>query len=310
MKKLVIGGSGFVGSVLVEKLLERGFEVIVFDNLRFGYSKNIEHLPVQFIKGDVLNPKVLEDYMDQVDVVYYLATVNIIAAENDYSDCINNNITGVNNVLEIVSKYKNIKRFVHTSTSSIYGNGVNITEDSKREFLNIYAATKYSSECLCRLYESTENLPLTIIRYTNTYGKNQRPESPYCGVIGRFVQKAVLGEEIRINGDGKQYRDFMYVDDVANLTIDLSLMEESIGQDINFNTNNSVTILEVAELVKKLTNSNSEIVTVPERKIDSIKYRKLKNDKLLSLTDIDFIDIESGLSKTIEWYKENYTNEI
>lgn len=310
MKKLVIGGSGFVGSVLVEKLLERGFEVIVFDNLRFGYSKNIEHLPAQFIKGDVLNPKVLEDYMDQVDVVYYLATVNIIAAENDYSDCINNNITGVNNVLEIVSKYKNIKRFVHTSTSSIYGNGVNITEDSKREFLNIYAATKYSSECLCRLYESTENLPLTIIRYTNTYGKNQRPESPYCGVIGRFVQKAVLGEEIRINGDGKQYRDFMYVDDVANLTIDLSLMEESIGQDINFNTNNSVTILEVAELVKKLTNSNSEIVTVPERKIDSIKYRKLKNDKLLSLIDIDFIDIESGLNKTIEWYKENYTNEI
>jgi UDP-glucose 4-epimerase len=310
MKKLVIGGSGFVGSVLVEKLLERGFEVIVFDNLRFGYSKNIEHLPVEFIKGDVLNPKVLEDYMDQVDVVYYLATVNIIAAENDYSDCITNNVTGVNNILEIVSKYKNIKRFVYTSTSSIYGNGLDITEDSKREFLNIYAATKYSSECLCRLYESRENLPLTIIRYTNTYGKNQRPESPYCGVVSRFVHKAVLGEDIQINGDGKQYRDFMYVDDVVNLTIDLSLMEESIGQDINFNTSNSVTILEVAELVKKLTNSNSEIVTIPERKIDSIKYRKLKNDKLLSLIDIDFIDIESGLSKTIEWYKENYANEI
>jgi UDP-glucose 4-epimerase len=310
MNKLVIGGSGFVGSVLVEKLLERGFGVIVFDNLRFGYSKNIEHLPVEFIKGDVLNPKVLEDYMDQVDVVYYLATVNIIAAENDYSDCITNNVTGVNNILEIVSKYKNIKRFVYTSTSSIYGNGLDITEDSKREFLNIYAATKYSSECLCRLYESRENLPLTIIRYTNTYGKNQRPESPYCGVVSRFVNKAVLGEDIQINGDGKQYRDFMYVDDVANLTIDLSLMKESIGQDVNFNTNNSVTILEVAELVKKLTNSNSKIVTIPERKIDSIKYRKLKNDKLLSLIDIDFIDIESGLSKTIEWYKENYANEI
>ena len=81
MKKLVIGGSGFVGSILVEKLLERGFEVIVFDNLRFGYSKNIKHLPVEFIKGDVINPKVLEDYMDRVDVVYYMATVNIIAAE-------------------------------------------------------------------------------------------------------------------------------------------------------------------------------------------------------------------------------------
>jgi UDP-glucose 4-epimerase len=102
----------------------------------------------------------------------------------------------------------------------------------------------------------------------------------------------------------------MYVDDVVNLTIDLSLMEESIGQDINFNTSNSVTILEVAELVKKLTNSNSEIVTIPERKIDNIKYRKLKNDKLLSLTNIDFISIESGLNKTIEWFKKNYTHEI
>jgi UDP-glucose 4-epimerase len=310
MKKLVIGGSGFVGSILVEKLLERGFEVIVFDNLRFGYSKNIKHLPVEFIKGDVITPKVLEDYMDRVDVVYYMATVNIIAAENNYSDCINNNITGVNNILEIVSKYKNIKRFVYTSTSSIYGNGVDITEDSKLKFLNIYATTKYSSECLCRLYESTENLPITILRYTNVYGKNQRPESPYCGVIGRFVQKAVLGEDIQINGDGKQYRDFMYVDDVANLTIDISLMDESLGQDVNFSTNNSVTILEVAELVKKLSNSNSEIVTIPERKIDNIKYRKLKNDKLLSLTNIDFISIESGLNKTIEWFKKNYTHEI
>lgn len=310
MVKLVIGGAGFVGSILVEKLLERGFEVIVFDNLRFGYYKNIDHLNVKFIKGDVLNPKVLENYMDQVDVVYYLATINIIAAENNYTDCINNNITGVNNILEIVSKYKNIKRFVYTSTSSIYGNGVDITEDSKQEFLNIYAATKYSSECLCRLYESTENLPLTIIRYTNVYGKNQRPESPYCGVIGRFVQKAVLGEDIQINGDGKQYRDFMYVDDVANLTIDLSLMEESIGQDINFNTNNSVTILEVAELIKKLAKSNSKIVTIPERKIDNIKFRKLKNNKLLSLTDVNFIDIELGLNKTIEWFKGNYTHEI
>lgn len=310
MKKLVIGGAGFVGSVLVEKLLERGFEVIVFDNLRFGYSDNVKDLPVEFITGDVLNPKILHLYMEQVDVVYYMATVNIIAAENDYSDCITNNITGVNNILDIVSKYKHIKRFVYTSTSSIYGNGVDIEEDSKTDFLNIYAATKYAGECLCRLYENTTNLPLTIIRYTNVYGKNQRPNSPYCGVVGKFIEKAVLGKNIEINGDGKQYRDFMYADDAANLTIDLSMLESSIGEDINFNTNNSLTILEVAQMVKKLTNSTSEIVTIPERKIDNIKYRKLKNDKLLSLIDVEFVDIETGITETIKWYKENYINEI
>lgn len=306
MKKLVIGGSGFVGSVIVEKLLERGFEVIVFDNLRFGNYKNIENLPVQFINGDVLNPIELENYMDQIDIVYYLATVNIIAAENDYSDCIDNNITGVNSILEIVSRYKNIKRFVYTSTSSIYGNGIDILEDSKRDFLSIYATTKYAGECLCRLYENTQNLPLTIIRYTNVYGKNQRPESPYCGVIGKFIQKSMLGDDIQINGDGSQCRDFMYVDDVAYLTIDLGFMDETLGQDINFNTNNSPTILEIAKLVKKLTNSESKIITIPERKIDNIKYRKLKNNRLLSFIDFNFTNIENGISKTIEWYKQNY----
>lgn len=310
MKKLVIGGSGFVGSVIVEKLLERGFEVIVFDNLRFGNYKNIENLPVQFINGDVLNPIELENYMDQIDIVYYLATVNIIAAENDYSDCIDNNITGVNSILEIVSRYKNIKRFVYTSTSSIYGNGIDILEDSKRDFLSIYATTKYAGECLCRLYENTQNLPLTIIRYTNVYGKNQRPESPYCGVIGKFIQKSMLGDDIQINGDGSQCRDFMYVDDVAYLTIDLGFMDETLGQDINFNTNNSPTILEIAKLVKKLTNSESKIITIPERKIDNIKYRKLKNNRLLSFIDFNFTNIENGISKTIEWYKQNYWNEI
>lgn len=310
MKKLVIGGSGFVGSVIVEKLLERGFDVIVFDNLRFGNYKNIENLPVKFINGDVLNPEVLEEYIDQIDVVYYLATVNIIAAENDYSDCINNNVNGVNKILEVVSKYKNIKRFVYTSTSSIYGNGTDIVEETKKDFLNIYAATKYAGESLCRLYENTENLPLTIIRYTNVYGKNQRPESPYCGVIGKFIEKSVLGEDIQINGDGSQCRDFMYVDDVANLTIDLGFMEKTLSQEINFNTNNSLTILEIAELIKKTTNSQSKIITIPERKIDNIKYRKLNNDKLLSFVDFNFTDIKEGIDKTIEWYKQNYQNEI
>lgn len=310
MKKLVIGGAGFVGSILVEKLIERGFDVIVFDNLKFGYTKNISNLPIEFIEGDVMNPKILEDYLKDVDVIYYLATVNIIAAENDYTDCIVNNINGLNHVLDVVSKFDNIKRFVYTSTSSIYGNGVDIVEDSKTEFLNIYAATKYSSECLCRLYENTKNLPLTIIRYTNIYGKNQRPESPYCGVIGKFLKSALSGENIQINGDGSQFRDFMYVDDAANLTIELSLNGEAIGEDYNFNTNKSFTILEVAKLIKKITNSDSEIITIPERKIDNIKYRKLKNDKLLKLIDFDFIEIESGLIKTMEWYQKNYKNEV
>lgn len=310
MKKLVIGGSGFVGSIIVEKLLERGFDVIVFDNLRFGNYKNIENLPIKFINGDVLNPEVLEEYIDQIDVVYYLATVNIIAAENDYSDCINNNVNGVNKVLEVISKHKNIKRFVYTSTSSIYGNGTDIVEETKKDFLNIYSTTKYAGESLCRLYENTKNLPLTIIRYTNVYGKNQRPESPYCGVIGKFIEKSVSGKDIQINGDGSQCRDFMYVDDVANLTIDLGFMEKTLSQEINFNTNNSLTILEIAELIKKTTNSQSKIITIPERKIDNIKYRKLKNDKLLSFVDFNFTDIKEGIDKTIEWYKQNYQNEI
>ncbi len=306
MKKLVIGGSGFVGSVVTEKLLERGHQVIVYDNLQFGYHKNIQDLDVEFIKGDILNPESLESYLSEVDVVYFLATMNIIAAENNYQECINTNVLGLNRILDIIKKYKNIKRFVYTSTSSIYGNNSNITEDSKTEFLNIYSTTKYSGECLCRLYSNNENIPITIIRYTNTYGKNQRPESKFCGVIGKFIEKAVKGQNIEINGQGNQIRDFMYVDDAANLTIELSNMESTLGQDINLNTKKSYTISEIANIVKDKTDSDSEIINISERKIDNIKFRKLNNDKLLSFIDFNFTTIEDGIQKTIDWYKNNY----
>lgn len=306
MKKLVIGGSGFIGSNLVENLLLRGEEVIVFDNLRFGYYDNIKSLNVEFIKGDIKNPEILSTYLDYVDVVYFLATVNIIAAEGDYADCIETNVNGLNKLLDLVKDYKNIKRFVYTSTSSIYGNGDEITESSEKKFLNIYAATKYSGECICRLYQNTKKIPLTIIRYTNTYGKNQRPESPYSGVVARFIQKAISNKDIEVNGDGLQLRDFMLVQDVVNLTIELSLLDSTIGEEINLNTSKSYTVLEIANIVKKLTNSKSNIITISERKIDNIKCRKLKNDKLLSLIDYNFSDIESGISQTIDWYKNNY----
>ena len=310
MKKLVIGGSGFVGSVLTEKLVERGEKVIVFDNLRFGYYKNISHLPIEFIEGDIQQPEILQNYIDQIDTIYFLATVNIIAAEGDYSDCISTNILGLNKILDLTKGKKHINRFVYTSTSSIYGNGADITEESPCDFLNIYATTKYAGECLCRLYENNENLPLTIIRYTNTYGKNQRPESPYCGVIGKFVEKAIKGENIEINGSGQQLRDFMSVDDTTELTIELSLLPLTLGQSINLNTNKSYTIKNIAEIIKRLSKSNSNIVTVTERKIDNIKCRKLRNDKLLSFIDWEFLDIEEGIIRTIEWYKNNYKNEI
>lgn len=310
MKKLVIGGSGFVGSVLVDKLLEMGHKVIAFDNLRFGYFDNIKNLDVEFIKGDIRDAEELKNHIDEVDTVYFLATVNIIAAENDYKDCIETNVIGLNNILDMIKNKPNIKRFIYTSTSSVYGNGVDIVEDSNKEFLNIYATTKYQGECLCRLYEKTENLPLTIIRYTNIYGRNQRPESSFCGVIGRFIEKAVKNEKIEINGDGKQLRDFMSVEDATELTIRLSLMESTLGQDINLNTNMSYGILDIARLVKRITESDSEIVSISERKIDNIKYRKLKNEKLKTYIDWKFLDIEEGIKQTVNWYKNNYKDEV
>lgn len=307
MKKLVIGGSGFVGSVLAERLINRGHQVVVFDNLKFGFYKNIENLPVEFIQGDIQQPQQLDEILSQVDVVYFLATMNIIAAENDYNDCIKINVIGLNCILDLLKKHKHIKRFVYTSTSSIYGNNSNITEESKTNFLNVYSTTKYAGECLCNLYSNTEGLPVTVIRYTNTYGKNQRPESKFCGVISKFVEKAVLGADIEINGDGSQIRDFMYVEDAADITIELGDLQQTIGQDINLNTNKSYTILEIAKMVKSLTNSDSEIKTVVERKIDNIKRRKLNNNKLLSLLDFKFTDIETGIKKTIDWYKNSYS---
>lgn len=307
MKKLVIGGSGFVGSILSEQLLERGYDVIVFDNMKYGSKKNIKDLNVKLIYGDIFEPEILREYMDDVDTVYFLSTVNIIAGEENYSECINTNIYGLNKVLEIIKNYKHIKRFVYTSTSSIYGNNEKITEDSVKKFMNIYSTTKYAGECISELYYNTENVPLTVIRYTNVYGRNQRPESKYSGVIIKFIESALKGEDIIITGDGNQSRDFIHVEDVARLTIDLSEMDNTIGKSINIGSGNSCTISYVANIVKELCDSDSKIIRTDKRKIDNILYRKLDIRYLESFINTDLkYNLRTGIKDTIKWYKENY----
>lgn len=302
MKKLIIGGCGFVGSNLSRILLDKGYSVIVYDNLKYGFYENINELDIEFIEGDINEPDILKNYLMDIDIVFFLATVNIIAAEEDYQKCIDTNVSGLNKILDLIKDYKNIKRFVYTSTSSIYGNNSNIKENSKKDFLNIYAATKYSGECLCQLYQNKYNIPVTIVRYTNIFGPNHWPDYKYCGVIGKFIGSALKNENLKINGDGNQTRDFIYVDDACEITILASLSNKTINCDINVGYGVSYSIKYIAEIIIKMTNSKSKILQTNKRKIDNIINRRLNISKINNkLKYKNKFDIISGIEKTIQW---------
>src|SRR5260221_13587940 len=271
-KALITGGAGFIGSHLAERLLDRGHEVTIIDNLSTGQFENIAQLEkrmgLHYAIEDIRNATVMDRLISECDVIYHLAAaVGVFSIVSSPIDTIEINVGGTEVVLKTARRYR--KKVLIASTSEVYGKNekVPFNEDDDRTLGPTnknrwsYAASKELDEFLALAYHKSANLPVVLFRLFNTVGARQRGH--YGMVLPRFVKWALKGEPIQVYGDGKQQRCFGNVNDVIQAIVGLATAPGAVGEVFNIGTNEEITIYELAERVRARTGSNSEIVLIP-----------------------------------------------
>jgi len=296
MKYVVTGGAGFIGSHIVKMLVEQGHNVTVIDNLHTGKEKNLESIKnkIIFVKGSILDNNVLEDITQNIDGVFHQAALASVqdsfVKSDEYNDV---NVNGTENILRLAKK--NNFKIVYASSSSVYGNPkrIPIKESDDKNPINPYAETKLKKEELAVKY-SKMGVKVIGLRYFNVFGKGQSNE--YAGVLKLFLERIRNKLPPKINGDGTQFRDFVYVKDVANANI--MSMESKINHDFfNVGTNTSITILDLAKTIIKISGLHLEPIFNPA----------LKGDVMETIANVDLIREKIGWKPKVmlvDWIKE------
>lgn len=319
MKVLVTGGAGFIGSHLVEALIQRGDEVWALDDLSTGSRENLETLQDEprfhFVEGSVMDADLVQKLTDRVEFVYHLAAAVGVkfVLENPLRSLLTN-IRGTENVLEAAHRSNN-KRVVLFSSSEVYGKGTQVpfVEDQDRllgptQVLRwSYATSKSVDEYLAMGYHQERRLPVVVVRCFNTCGPRQ--SGAYGMVLPRFVQQALRGDTILVYGDGQQTRCFSHVGDVVRGTLMLADEPRAFGQVFNIGTEEEVKVLELAERVKAATASSSAIELVPFEQIYGERFEDMQR-RVPSLAKIHGLvgyepqfSLDELLRGTIEYYR-------
>jgi UDP-glucose 4-epimerase len=313
---LITGGAGFIGSHLAEELSRRGCKVTIIDNLYNGNQPYHQKLfqNIAYLKLSVLDKEMIDILVANHDVVFHLAAILGVKNTMDKAlELMETNIDGTRNILRSANKYG--KRVVFASTSEVYGKGSPpFSEKDDRLYGSTdrlrwsYAVSKTLEETLCLGY-GMQGLAVSVVRYFNIYGPRAK-EGPYAGVIPRFISAALKGEPLQVYGDGTQTRCFTYVTDAVEATI-RAMDEKCNNQIINIGSQNEMNILNLAILIKNLTNSSSPIIHVPFEDVFPIGFEEIPNrfpdiDKMKMLLNFEpTISFTDGLTETIQWFKEN-----
>jgi UDP-glucose 4-epimerase len=272
LRVLITGGAGFIGSHLADAYLRRGDQVLIIDDLSTGTIENIRHLKsnplFQYTIDSVHNQPVTAELIDQCDVVVHLAAaVGVKLIVESPVRTIETNVRGTEVVLALANKKQ--KRVLVASTSEVYGLSTdvpfkedgNLVMGATTKGRWSYACSKAIDEFLALAYWREKKLPTTIVRLFNTVGPRQTGR--YGMVIPTFVRQALAGRPITVYGNGKQTRCFGYVGDVVGALIKLMDHADSVGQVYNIGSTEEISIVKLAEKIKELTDSDSEIVFVP-----------------------------------------------
>ena len=305
MRVLITGGAGFVGSHLCEALLDRGDEVFILDNLSTGSIDNVVHLKqnprFHYTIDTVSNEPIVAELVDRCDIVVHLAAavgVKLIVEQPVHT--IETNVHGTEVVLKHANKKK--KLVLIASTSEVYGKSTDVPFREDADLVLgptvkhrwAYACSKLIDEFLALAYWKERKLPVIVVRLFNTVGPRQTGQ--YGMVIPSFVRQALAGQPITVFGDGTQSRSFTYVGDVVRAMVALIDEPRAIGQVFNIGNGKEITIGELAEKVKKMTGSSSEIVMVPYEKA----YEAGFEDMPRRVPDIGRIQALVGYRPTVE----------
>jgi len=308
LRILVTGGAGFIGSHLCDRLVAEGHDVVCLDNLCTGSLRNIEQLQdspdFRFVLADAAEPINLE-----VDSVAHLASP---ASPIDYSrlavETMLVNSMGTLQALEVARK--NAARFLLASTSEVYGDPLQVPqgEDYHGNVNPIgpracYDEAKRFAEALTTSYQRIYGLQAVILRIFNTFGPRMRREDGR--VVPNFILQAIAGQPLTVYGDGTQTRSFCYVDDLVEGIYRALTTEAASGEVINLGNDGEMTILALAEKVKEITGSDSQVdyFTLPE---DDPQRRQPRLEKARSILGWEpEVSLEDGLRRVVEWFQAN-----
>ncbi len=309
---LVTGGAGFIGSNLCEAILRLGYRVRCLDDLSTGKQQNVdmfaENPNYEFIKGDIKDLDACLAACEGVDYVLNQAAWGSVprSIEMPLFYCANN-ITGTLNMLE-AARQKGVKKFIYASSSSVYGDEPVLPKKEGREgnLLSPYALTKRCDEEWAKQYTKHYGLDTYGMRYFNVFGRRQDPNGAYAAVIPKFIMMLMNGEQPTINGDGKQSRDFTYIENVIEANLKACLApHEAAGQAFNIAYGGREYLIDIYYSLTKALGVNIEPKFGPDRAGD-IKHSNADISKAREMLgyapDYDF---DRGLNEAIVWYKEN-----
>lgn len=317
MKKnvLVTGCAGFIGSNICEKLVSDGWNVVGIDNLMTGYRKNIQQLEkkenFKFIWADVRNLNDVDRIIKDNNIKYITHQAARGSVPKSVEDPILTHEINTNGTLNVfwAAHQNKVEKVVCAISSSVYGNTPTLPKVETMPYnpMSPYALSKVCKEMYCKMFFELYGLNTIGLRYFNVYGKRQDPMGDYAAVIPRWITKALNNEDLPINGDGKQTRDFTYIEDVVSANILALECEnlEAFGKGFNIGYSSKIDITTLAENIIKATGSKSKIVFGEPRKGDiQDSYADINLAKnLLGYSPATSID--EGLKKAMDWYREN-----
>lgn len=303
MKVMVTGGAGFIGSSIVDELIKTGHTVGVVDDLRTGKKVNLNNLSKFYnidINSNELNG-VFEEFRPEV-VIHHAAQVSVNKSMVDPLYDEESNIRGTINLLNCCVNY-GVRKIIYASSAAVYGipKSLPIHEDHPVEPISFYGISKYVPETYIKIYSELHGLNYTIFRYANVYGPRQ-DQFGEGGVISIFLNKILMKENIVINGDGLQTRDFVFVQDVV--AANLAALNHGDSKTLNISTNNKVSINDLVAIMSNVTQEKVDYVH-GENRLGDIMHSLLDNS--LAIKELNWqpnFDLYEGLKLTFDYYKE------
>jgi nucleoside-diphosphate-sugar epimerase len=305
---LLTGGAGFIGSHIARRLIAKGANVRIVDDLSTGLRSRIDDIEniAEFIKGDISDPTVTDDVIKGVDFVLHQAAIPSV--QRSISDPISTNranVTGTLNLLESCRKAA-VRRFVFAASSSAYGDTIVLPkrEDMPADPLSPYALQKFVGERYCKLYYTLYGIETVSLRYFNVFGPTQDPDSEYSAVIPKFITAILNNEPLAVYGNGEQSRDFTYVDNIVDANLLALKSDKAPGQVCNVGCGERVTLNQLIRLLEEIIGHRADVTYVASR----------PGDVRDSLADIGLAQrllsykpsvlLKDGLQRTVESFVE------
>ncbi|BCU75360.1 NAD-dependent epimerase/dehydratase family protein [Luteolibacter sp. LG18] len=303
MKILVTGGSGFIGSHIVEHYQDKAEEIRVLDNLRTGYRHNLDGLKHTFIEGSITDRGLVKKAVEGVDYIFHMAAlVSVPESMAKPGECVDINVHGLLNVLEEAAA-AGVKKLVFASSAAIYGDNPTVPklESMVPEPKSPYAITKLDGEYYLGMFQKEGRLETAAVRFFNVFGPRQDPKGAYAAAVPIFIEKAVKNENITVFGDGNQTRDFIYVKDIVGA---LTFAAETPGVVGVFNAGygGQITINDLANNLISAQGSSSQVLHADERPGD-VKHSRASADKLRAAGWAPKHTLEEGLGVTLEFFR-------